>query len=299
VTTREPNFAPAFAALGRTYVHMAEFHNQRADLLASANNALRAALQFDPRNLDALSTDLHVATVKRNWQRAEQDAALLRAINPHNVFTLRGLAHYYGALAFPDQQTVALREATKLDPLSFVDLNNLASVYNEAGRYADAAAAASDALKLKPDRPLSLYSLCWAYAGMKDVERSRSLSVELQGLNAADGADACTLRAAAAARNFKEAHRLADALAGRFPSFIFSETDIGYFYALAGDFTDAVSWLSRAYGREDAGLFSLAYAPTTPSGLLRTPGWKALMARPDARRWEAAHDRVAADLAGN
>ena len=39
VTRAQPDFAPAWAALGRTYVHTAQFQNRRADLVAAAKAA--------------------------------------------------------------------------------------------------------------------------------------------------------------------------------------------------------------------------------------------------------------------
>jgi hypothetical protein len=133
---------------------------------------------------------------------------------------------------------------------------------------------------------------------MKNFERARSLSLQLRASSNIDPADACGLHIAAAAANFKEVRRLADVLAGRFPSFVFGETDVGYFYALAEDFSAAVRWFDRAYRRHDPVLFSLMYSQTTPPRLLQTPGWKSLMSRPDARAWQAAHDRLAQEFVG-
>jgi tetratricopeptide (TPR) repeat protein len=299
VTAREPNFAPAFAALGRTYVHMANFHSARPSLLASAKAALQQALRLEPRNLEALSTDLTLATSEWDWSTAATDLAELQATNAHNVYTLRGLQFYYGALGFSEQQAAALQEVVRLDPLSFVDLNNLASVYVDNGQYPEAIAAASGALALKPNRPLALYSLCWADAAMNHVGEARALSRTLVSLREPDAANACLFRVALAAGNFGEAHRLANAVAEAFPAFVFGEADVGYFYALVKDYSAAQSWLMRAYTHRDSDLFSLAYSRTTPPDFVKTSGWKTLMSLPEARAWQKAHDRVAMTLGRN
>lgn len=296
VTVREPNFAPAFAALGRTYVHMASFQNRNADLLAPTKSALQRALALDPRNLEALSTHLYLAASTWDWPGAKTDVARMETINPHNVYTLRGLEFYYGILGFPEQQAATLLEIARLDPLSFVDRNNLASVYLDSGRYAEAAEAASDALKLKPDRPLSLYSLCWADAGMNKLDLARALVRQLGSLNQSDAAAACSLRVAIEMRDAGEAHKQAARIANNFPGFFFGEADIGYFYALAMDFSAALPWLERAYRHRDSNLFSLAYSPTTPPGLVKTAGWKSIMSRPEGRAWQQEHDRIAKKL---
>jgi adenylate cyclase len=295
VTAREPKFAAAFAALGRTYAHMVEFHAQRQALLQAAEAAAKEALRLDPKNLEALSTALYVAGLQWNWSAASADARNLLAINPHNIFTLRGLNYYYSALGFPERQTAVLREATRLDPLSFVDLNNLAANYNDRGQFARAASAAQDALALRPDRPLTLYSLCWAYAGMNRLKEAQTIADRLENAES-DAADACRLHIAVRSGHFAQARQFAVTIAARFPGFTFQEPEIALFYALANDFDSAISWLNRAYRRRDGDLFALAYAPSTPAKLLTNPGWKALMAQPAARAWQTAHDQLAKDL---
>ncbi|HEX4158135.1 MAG TPA: hypothetical protein VHY79_06640 [Rhizomicrobium sp.] len=299
VTKAEPDFAPGYAALGSTYVHLAQFQNQRPDLIAAADAALTQALKRDPRNLQALSSQLLVALMQWKWQGAAADAHRLEALNPHSVFTLRGLDSYYDSLGFPEQQAAMLREATRLDPLSFVDLNNLASAYNNRGDYAEAESAANDALALRPDRVLTLYTLCSAYAGMKRASRAQILIDRLAALRARDASQGCAALSAAASGGFAEARTLAQEIAQRFPSFVFDETDVGSFYLAAGDMADAMAWFNRAYDRRDYHLFAIAYFATTSPALLKTPGWIALKRKPEAKAWQAAHDRLAAELTGD
>ncbi len=299
VTETEPKFAPAFAALGRTYIHSAEFQNRRADYVAAAETALNRALVLDPGNLEALWAHLAVALMKWEWDAAAGDARKLKSLNPHSVFTLRGLNSYYSSLGFPEQQAAVLREATRLDPLSFVDLNNLATVYNDRGEYAEAESAASDALTLRPDRVLTLYTLCSAYVGMKRANRAQILVDQLAALDAIDASQACALQNAAASGRKTEAHTLADNIAGRFPAFVFGETDIGTFYLAAGDVSRALVWFGRAYDKRDDQLFAIAYKSATPPALLKSQGWIALNRKPEARAWQAAHGRLLAELASN
>lgn len=299
VIKAEPDFAPGYAGLGRTYIHMAQFQNQRPDLIAAADAALNQALKRDPNNLDAISSHLFVALMQWRWEDAAADARKLQALNPHSVFTLRGLNSYYDSLGFPEQQAAVLREATRLDPLSFVDLNNLASVYNNRGEYAEAESAASDALTLLPDRVLTLYTLCSAYAGMKRTNRAQILIDRLLALKALDAAQGCAVLSAAASGSTAEARALTQKIAQRFPSFVFEETDIGSFYLAADDMADALAWFDRAYDKRDYHLFAIAYFATTSPALLKTPGWIALKQKPEARAWQAAHYRLAAELTAN
>jgi TolB-like protein/cytochrome c-type biogenesis protein CcmH/NrfG len=298
ITAAQPDFAPAYAALGRIYIHMAEFQNRRTDILIGASDALEKALALDPHNLDALSTHLRLMLMKWDWKSAADDAGKLQTSNPNSVFTLRGLSAYYGSMGFPESESAALREAIHLDPLAFVDLNNLATIYNLRGRYADAVSAANDALALRPDRELTLYTLCTAYAGMRRVRDAQILIGRLLALDEADASQGCALKSAAAMGNMGEAHALADGLARRFPAFVFDETDIGGFYLTAGDMTKALYWFGRAYDKRIQGLFAVPYYEAVPNAFRNAPGWIALKRRPEAQAWQAAHDRLAVQLSG-
>jgi tetratricopeptide (TPR) repeat protein len=296
VTDVEPDFAPAYAGLGRTYVHMAQFHAQRVDILASAEASLNTALRLDPRNLEAMSEHLVLAVMDWNWEQADRDVRDLQALSPHSAFTVRALAIYYGGLGFQEQQSAAMREATRLDPLSFVDLNSLAVVYANRGEYVEAASAALDALALRPDRPLALSTLCSAYVGMKRTKDAQGLIARLLALHEPDASRGCALMLAASAGRMADAHAMADTIAGRFPTFVYSETDIGIFYLAADDAAKALAWFERAYDKHDYGLFAVTRFATTPAAFLRSPGWVSLMRRPEAKAWQAAHDRLAAQL---
>jgi TolB-like protein len=295
----EPGFAPAYAALGRTYVHEAQVQNRRADLVAAAETALDRALSLDGHNLEALSSHLFVALMKWEWPVAVADARRLQALNPHSVFTLRGLDALYGSLGFPEQQAAALREATRLDPLSFVDLNNLATVYNDRGEFAEAGSAAGDGLALRPGRALTLYTLCVAYAGERRSDRAADLARQLLALNETAASEACALKRAAALGQKGEAHALADSIAARFPAFVFGDTSIGNFYLAAGDPAAALTWFRRAYDDHDMAVFALPYLPTTPKDFLASAAWAELRKRPDSVAWQAAHDRLEAALAAD
>jgi TolB-like protein len=298
VTAIEPGFAPGFAALGRTYIHMAQFQRERRDLVPAAQAALNEALRLDPRNVEALSLHLVLALMKWDWQKAAEDAHKLQSLNPRSVFTLRALNDYYGSLGFSEQQSAALREATRLDPLSFVDLNNLATVYNNRGEYAEAASAAGDALALRPNRALTLYTLCQAHAGAKRSRDAQILIAKLLALHEAGASEGCALRNAVSNGNLSMARSLAQRIAAQFPTFVYDETDIGSFYLAAGDAAKAMSWFDRAYAQRNQELLALSYSAATPPALLAMPAWKSLRQRPEAKAWQAAHDKLAAELAG-
>ncbi len=118
--------------------------------------------------------------------------------NPNSVSALRGLSFYYGSMGFPEQESPRLCRTRSGWTLAFVDLNNLAARYTLRGRYADAASAANDALALRPDRKLTLYTLCSAYAGMKKVRDAQILIGRLLALDEPGASRGCALENAVA-----------------------------------------------------------------------------------------------------
>ena len=74
-------------------------------------------------------------------------------------------------------------------------------------------------------------------------------------------------------------------------------SDAGLTYALVGDFDKAVTWLERAYDRKEPDWFAAPYYKIVPPAFFKLPRWKALTERPLYQDWQAAHDRVAAELA--
>ncbi len=297
-TKLQPDFASAFAALGRTYIHSAQFHSDRADLVSAAQQALDEALRLDPKNLEALSSRLALQLMNWNWHAALEDAGRLQSINPHSIFAVRGLHYIYGSFGFPKHKIAATLEATRLDPFSFVDLNNLATVYNARGEYRQAASAASAALALRPGRPLALYQLCWAHAGAGQFDEAQQIIRRLSAMNEAGASNACAVMLAARAGRIEEARKHADTVAGMFPVFIFNETDIGMLYFSAGDYSKAMRWFEHAYEKRNDDLFAVSYFEATPPALAKLPAWKALMRRPEAKVWKAERDRLAGRLSG-
>jgi len=297
VTARQPDFAPAFTALGLAYIHRAELQEDPA-ALNGADSALQRALSLDPDSPDALSAQLTLKLQQWDWDAAAKNALRLQTISPHGLATLTGLEFYYVALGFVDREIEVQRELIARDPLDFVDLNNLAAALDTEAKYADAAIAAQASLRLRPDRPLALYTLCLADAGLNRQKEAQALAKRLTELKEPGASDSCGVRIAAASGQLQDASRLADKLAKEFPSFVLDETSIGDAFAVCGDMKDALVWYERGYDRRNRDLFATQFAPTTPPALLETEGWKALMQRPLARDWMAARDRALKELKG-
>ncbi|HEY1963186.1 MAG TPA: hypothetical protein VGG69_12260 [Rhizomicrobium sp.] len=297
VVARQPDFADAFAGLGRAYINVAEYHTDQKDLIPAAKAALERALALDPDNLEALGSHLDLALHRMDWKTAGADARRMNAINPHSQAVLHEMFRYYQTLGFPEKALAAAQGAAQLNRLSVVDRLNVAAAYNHMARFAEGAKAAEDALALYPNQPFVLSMLCTGYAHSNRLDKARAILTQLSEMRETGAASSCAFDIAVGSADRKQALAVMDKLAAQFPTGDLGATDIGDNYAIAGDYAKAVKWLTRAYDVREFALFTIPYDKAIPPQFFETAGWKALWDRPLVRDWQTAHDSVAAELA--
>jgi len=94
-----------------------------------------------------------------------------------------------------------------------------------------------------------------------------------------------------------DARKIVDGMASRFSSLDMPAADIGDDYAVAGGSESAFPWLQRAYDAKEYQLFTIGFDRAIPPEFFGKPGWKALSQRPLFKDWQAAHDKLASELA--
>jgi tetratricopeptide (TPR) repeat protein len=297
VTALQPDFADGFAALGRALINHAEYHPEQKELMPEAEAALARALALDPDNVNALSAHLDLALHRLDWIAAGSDAVRLKAINPNGYAVSHEMFRYYQLLGFPDRALAAVQQTVKLNPLSFVDRYNVTAALIHIGKYADAIGAAHAALSLEPEQTELLAMLCTADAGAKRFADAAAVLGQLaKGRDETSRAN-CAFDIAFRAGKFADAHKIVDGFAAQYPKGDLAAPDIGELYAAAGDFDKATAWLSRGSDAKEFALFTLPFSADVPPAYLKTPGWKAIAARPMFRDWQTAHDKLATEFA--
>lgn len=297
VVALQPDFADGFAALGRALINHAENHPEETKWMPRAEAALSRALSLDPNNVNALSAHLDLALHKLDWPVAGADAKRLKAINPNNYAVLHEMFRYYQLLGFPERALAAVQAAVKLNPLSFVDRFNAVAALIHNGRYVEAVDAAHAGLALEHDQTELLAMLCTADAQSHRLDDARAVLLQLSKGKDETSRALCAFDIAVGEKRPADAVQVVDALASQFPRGDLGAGDIIESYAKAEDFGKAAQWLSRAYDARDFTLFALAYTRSIPPAFFETAPWKALLQRPLLKDWQAAHDKLAADLA--
>jgi TolB-like protein/DNA-binding winged helix-turn-helix (wHTH) protein/tetratricopeptide (TPR) repeat protein len=295
VTTLQPDFSDGFAMLGYAYLGRS-LDPTRPDhhmAVAVTRAALDRALALNPRNLSALMAYLDLALWGQDWNAAAGLVRRMQRINPNNATVARALGLYYQFLGFPEQARNAFTLATKLDPLSHVAWGSLAIMDSVLGRNDEAIAAGKTALALSPDIADVIGWLCLAYVGRGDIQEAQGLVAKLETTPKGRQLKGCSMEIARTTGDNAKARRIVD---DRVRNNQGQPVYMGQNYLEVGEYQKAIPLLRHAYDMEDATLYVLPLDPATPRDFLKSAAWKELTQRPRFRAWQAAHDKLAAEL---
>jgi TolB-like protein len=151
---RDPNYAPAYAALADCYtvgMFMGRPFPPR-EAWAKASQAATKALQLDDQ-LAQPHMAMAIVRYRYDWNWAEADREFKRGIelNPNDAYGYLGYSTFLNIMRRREEALAAVRKAQQLDPLSPVVSSALAWSYFMAGRYDDAVQQARRTLELDPN----------------------------------------------------------------------------------------------------------------------------------------------------
>lgn len=153
VVAKDPEFAPAYAAMARVLVKLS--FGRRTNFEGASEKARAAvekALQLDPLMPEAygIMGELHARDLA--WNRAERSFRRALELDPNLSETRSDFARsVLVPLGKTDEAVTQARRAVELDPLSSERWTDLALVLYVAGRYDDAIQACQRVLTIAPD----------------------------------------------------------------------------------------------------------------------------------------------------
>ena len=162
----EPNHAPAWIELGRSYcIRAFQAAAPPLDLWPKALDAARRAAAADPSLAEAHALlGLIKASYEYDWTGAMDSYHRALTLNPDssNVRYWNGVPNLLvGSLA---EALLALEKASKTDPLSVLVHMTLARFYCQAGRYDISVDRSRQALEIVPNLPPAFATLGEAYS---------------------------------------------------------------------------------------------------------------------------------------
>jgi TolB-like protein len=254
----DPQYAMAYAALGRAYGALGSLHQGPRATHPIARDYFLQALKLDP-DLSPAHSGLALVHMFHDWdwESARRELEIARELETQSgttdpdIYTDVFYGFYLQSQGRPSEALVALKRAQANDPLSAVRRNELAQCYNLLEQYNLGAAEARKSLELNPFFFLAYGELGLALSQLEEHEEAlkvlqegvqRSGHPRLRGLLGYAQARAGNMEAARA-----ELQTLKDLAPERFGCAM----GIARIHAQLGELDEAFLWLRRSGEERD------------------------------------------------
>lgn len=268
----EPEYAPAWEALGATYFMQAGWYRDTHEGTALARAATERALALDDSFAEAHATMGWIRLYYDwDWQGANEAMQRALALGPGNVESLRGASELETVLGRFDEAIKLDRRAIELDPLNLGAHRHLGIVLMAAGRLEEAAATFRHVLDLDPQFPgihwwLGLIFLLQNQPQMALEEMQQETEPPTRELG-------IVLTLSVLGRSAEADQALAFYVEEYNES---AASAIAAVYAWRGDADQAFMWFDTAYEQRDSTLAQILFFPL-PASLKSDPRWPAFL----------------------
>jgi TolB-like protein/Flp pilus assembly protein TadD len=268
----EPEYAPAWDALGAVYFNQAGDYRDVHEGTALARAATERALELDD-SLVAAHASMGWIRLYYDWDWQGADEAMQRALAlaPENVESLRGASALAAALGRLDESIELNRRVIELDPLNRGAHIRLGRELTAAGLLDDAAATFRHLLDLDPQ--LSDAHLGLGLIFLLQSQPQMALA-EMQLDPESYSREFGTVLALSALGRNAEADQALAVFIEKYHESLASV--IAEVYAWRGDADRAFMWLDTAYEQRDAYLAEIKWTPLLAS-LKSDPRWPAFL----------------------
>ncbi|MBX9581057.1 MAG: protein kinase [Gemmataceae bacterium] len=260
---KDPNYALAYAGLGRSYVLLGAIHAGPLQTHAEGRKYLTKALSLDDSLVFAHS-GLGLIALFRDWDWPEAEREL-RAGFAHGSTAPaeNNYGFYLAAMGRPGDALAYIRRAQEADPLAAQRRSELAMCYNWTRQYDRAVVEARKALELDPNFPVAYAELGTALVqlGMFEeavAEMQKALD-RGQKHPRVSGIRGC---AYALAGKKAEAHKVLEGLKGLSKGRFAFALPIASIHAALGEKDQAFEWLRKACDERDSRVIWIKVDPT-------------------------------------
>jgi len=162
-TNLDPDFAPAWAGLGRAFERLISIGEiQPLEGWPKVRDALERAEALDPDLPETLVLRADFAqSVEFRWQEALDLNRRAVELRPGDARLLRQLSGLAGRLGFTDEGVGAAKRAIELDPLNIRTAMRLASTYSEIRQFNNCVNTALSVFETDPEQPGVRATLAW------------------------------------------------------------------------------------------------------------------------------------------
>ena len=186
----DPDYAEAWADLGMTN-NLRTGWGFSIDSLVEARGveATDRALALDPEMAEAYTARGYIFSwIQPDSAAADRDFARAIELDPRYPTSYHWRGEVLGDRGHPESGIPYLEKARELDPLSPIILVDLATAYDQAGRWEDAGSLFDEVLELEPDFAPAFSALDYHAYLNGDPESALAHSLRFQSLTPGDGA---------------------------------------------------------------------------------------------------------------
>jgi TolB-like protein/Flp pilus assembly protein TadD len=271
-TSRDPNYALAYAGLGDCYTVLAEYSGlPSSETAPKAKVFAERAIALDSQLAEPHATLGSVLRQLWQWNDAEKEYKRAIELNPNYPTAHHWYSIMLKEMGKKDEAATVIKRARELDPLSSVIGVNLAELYQDQNNHAAAIEICLKVIELDPNYPSAYEDLSISYAivgrkaeavaaGEKSAELSKRAGVTLGSLGFVYAAAGDRPKALSVIKELEEKYERKESIG----------FDIASVYAGLGDNDKAFEWLERDYRTRNGKLGSIRY--TTTLEQLRSDG---------------------------
>jgi serine/threonine-protein kinase len=166
---KDPNYALAYAGLGRCYLLLGAAHGGPLQNYAEARKYLTKALSID-NSLEFAHAGLGMISMFRDWNWREAERELREGYAHDSSAPADNMYGFYlSAMGRPGDALVYIRRAQEANPLAAQRRSELAMCYNWMRQYDQAVVEARKALELDPNFPVAYAELGTALGSTGEV----------------------------------------------------------------------------------------------------------------------------------
>ena len=263
-TSRDPNYALAYAGLGDCYAVLAEYSGlPTSETAPQAKAYAERAISIDPQSAEPHAT--LGSALRQMWQWAEAEKEFKRAIelNP-NYPTVH---HWYSIMlkemGRKDEAAAVIKRARELDPLSSVIGVNLAELYQHQNNHEATVETCLKVIELDPNYATAYEDLSVSYAilgrkaeaiaaGEKSVDLAKRAGVALGSMGFVYAITGDRTKAMRVIKELEEKYERKESIG----------FDLATVYAGLGEKDKAFEWLERDFRTRNGKLGSIRYTTT-------------------------------------
>jgi len=161
---KDPNYAPAYAALARVYLFAKVLGIPSKEALPKAEELAMKALELDSSFAEAHSVLGSVQSgYYRNWVEAEKEHQLALELDPNSAEAHNTYAHHLGRIGRFDEAILLMKRAQQLNPSAIGFRVSSAMLFLEARRYEESIEQLQVVVDLQPNIPNAYQQLGRVY----------------------------------------------------------------------------------------------------------------------------------------